>query len=92
MLKFAVRVEHRSTGALYVDTFAKRDGGKGMNWQEIEHKLPTMNQGQLVDSLKICLRLIERMERELVDGARKMDEMTALLQTLSKGKSVDEGT
>jgi hypothetical protein len=64
----------------------------GMNWHEIEQKLPTMNQEQLVDSLKICLRLIERMERELGDGARKMDEMTALLHKLSEGKSVNEGT
>ena len=63
-----------------------------MNWQEIEHKLPTMNQDQLVDSLKICLRLIERMERELGEGARKMDEMTALLHTLSEGKSGNKGT
>jgi hypothetical protein len=63
-----------------------------MNWHEIEQKLPTMNQEQLVDSLKICLRLIERMERELGEGARKMDEMTALLHKLSEGKSVKEGT
>lgn len=63
-----------------------------MNWREIEHKLPTMNQEQLVDSLKICLQLIERMERELGEGARKMDEMTALLHKLSAGKSVNEGT
>ena len=63
-----------------------------MNWHEIEQKLPTMNQEQLVDSLKICLRLIERMERELSDGARKMDEMTALLHKLSEGKSMNDGT
>jgi hypothetical protein len=63
-----------------------------MNWREIEQKLPTMNQEQLVESLKICLRLIERMERELGEGASKMDEMTALLHKLSAGKSVNEGT
>jgi hypothetical protein len=63
-----------------------------MNWHEIEQKLPTMNQEQLVDSLKICLQLIERMERELSDGARKMDKMTALLHKLSEGKSVNDGT
>lgn len=63
-----------------------------MNWREIEQKLPTMTQEQLVDSLKICLRLIERMERELGEGARKMDEMTALLHKLSEAKSVNEGT
>lgn len=63
-----------------------------MNWHEIEQKLPTMTQEQLVDSLKICLRLIERMERELGEGARKMDEMTALLHKLSEAKSVNEGT
>ncbi len=62
-----------------------------MNWHEIEQKLPTMNQEQLVDSLKICLQLIERMERELGEGARKMDEMTALLHKLSAGESVNEG-
>ncbi|MBA2253340.1 MAG: hypothetical protein H0W13_11680 [Nitrospirales bacterium] len=62
-----------------------------MNWHEIEQKLPTMNQEQLVDSLKICLQLIERMERELGEGARKMDEMSALLHKLSAGESVNEG-
>lgn len=63
-----------------------------MNWQEIEQKLPTMNHEQLVDSLKMCLRLIERMEKELTEGARKMDEMTALLHKLSTGKPVDSGS
>lgn len=63
-----------------------------MNWHEIEQKLPTMTQEQLVDSLKICLRLIERMERELGEGARKMDEMTVLLHKLSEAKSVNEET
>lgn len=63
-----------------------------MNWHEIEQKLPTMTQEQLVDSLKICLRLIERMERELGEGARKMDEMTMLLHKLSEAKSVNEET
>lgn len=74
------------------DCLCGRNGGMAMNWHEIEQKLPTMNQEQLVDSLKICLRLIERMERELGEGARKMDEMTALLHKLSEGKSVNEGT
>ena len=63
-----------------------------MNWREIEQRLPTMDQAQLVDSLKICLRLIERMERELGEGARKLDEMTALLHKLSADKAVNEGT
>ncbi|WP_447984931.1 hypothetical protein [Nitrospira sp. Nam74] len=63
-----------------------------MDWHEIEQKLPTMSQEQLIESLKVCLQLIERMERELGDGARKMDEMTALLHKLSEGKSVNEGT
>lgn len=30
------------------------------------------------------------MERELEEGARKMDEMTALLHQLSEGKSANE--
>lgn len=58
-----------------------------MNWQEIEQKLPNMNLEQLIESLKMCLRLIERMEGELAEGARKLDEMTALVRKLSEGKS-----
>jgi hypothetical protein len=57
-----------------------------MNWQEIEQKLPSMNQEQLIESLKMCLRLIERMEGELAEGARKLDEMTALVRKLSEAK------
>ena len=57
-----------------------------MNWQEIEQKLPSMNQEQLIESLKMCLRLIERMEGELAEGARKLDELTALVRKLSEGK------
>jgi len=57
-----------------------------MNWQEIEQKLPSMNQEQLIESLKMCLRLIERLEGELAEGARKLDEMTALVRKLSEAK------
>ena len=63
-----------------------------MNWREIEQKMPTMDQEQLVDSLRMCLQLIERMEKELVEGTRKMDEMTALLHKLSTGKPVNDRT
>jgi len=63
-----------------------------MNWHEIEQKMPTMDQEQLVDSLRMCLQLIERMEKELVEGTRKMDEMTALLHKLSTGKPVNDCT
>jgi len=63
-----------------------------MNWHEIEQKMPTMDQEQLVDSLRMCLQLIERMEKELVEGTRKMDEMTALLHKLSTGKPVNYRT
>ena len=57
-----------------------------MNWQEIEQKLPSMNQEQLIESLKMCLRLIQRMEGELAEGARKLDDMTALVRKLSEAK------
>ena len=57
-----------------------------MNWQEIEQKLPNMNQEQLIESLKMCLKLIERMEGELAEGARKLNEMTALVRKLSESK------
>ena len=57
-----------------------------MNWQEIEQKVPNMNQEQLIESLKMCLRLIERMEGELAEGARKLDEMTALVRKLTESK------
>lgn len=58
-----------------------------MHWQEIEQKLPQMNHAQLIDALKMCLPLIERMERELGEGARKLDEMTALVRKLSGAQS-----
>ena len=58
-----------------------------MHWQEMEQKLPQMNHAQLIDALKLCLPLIERMERELGEGARKLDEMTALVRKLSEAKS-----
>ena len=57
-----------------------------MNRQDIEQKLPNMNQEQLIESLKMCLRLIERMEGELAEGARKLDEMTVLVRKLSEAK------
>jgi hypothetical protein len=50
-----------------------------------------MNREQLIDSLKMCFQLIQRMERELGDGARTMDEMTALLHKLTVGKSAHDG-
>ena len=58
-----------------------------MNWQEIEQKLPSMNQEQLIESLKMCLRLIERMEGELAEGARKLDELTQIVGR----KTVNDG-
>ena len=58
-----------------------------MNWKEIEQKLPQMNQAQLIDALKTCFRLIERLEGELGEGTRKLDEMTALVRKLSEAKS-----
>lgn len=63
-----------------------------MNWKEIEQKLPSMTQAQLIESLKMCLGLIERMEGELLDGARKLDEMSALVHKLSKERSGDKQT
>jgi hypothetical protein len=67
------------------------NGRYGVNWSEIEQRLPTMNREQLIDSLKMCFQLIQRMERELGDGARTMDEMTALLHKLTVGKSAHDG-
>lgn len=55
-----------------------------MNWQETEQKLPSVNQEQLIESLKMYLRLIERMKGELAEGARKRDEMTLARQPMSQ--------
>lgn len=58
-----------------------------MDRHDIERKLPTMTQAQLVDTVKICLDMIERLEGELSAGARKLDDMTALVRKLSEGKA-----
>ena len=51
-----------------------------MNWQETEQKLPSVNQEQLIESLKMYLRLIERMKGELAEGARKRDDWAKLTE------------
>lgn len=57
-----------------------------MDRHDIERKLPTMSQTQLVDTVRVCLDLIERLETDLAAGARKLDDMTALVRKLSEGK------
>ena len=57
-----------------------------MDRHDIERKLPTMSQTQLVDTVTVCLDLIERLENDLAAGARKLDDMTALVRKLSEGK------
>lgn len=36
-----------------------------MNRHHLEQKLPTMPQSQLIDMVKICLNMIERLENDL---------------------------
>ncbi|MBS0178606.1 MAG: hypothetical protein JSR20_07565 [Nitrospira sp.] len=55
-----------------------------MNRHELEQKLPTMTQSQLIGALKTCFDMIERLEIDLTAGARKLEEMSALVRTLSK--------
>ncbi|MBS0172006.1 MAG: hypothetical protein JSR62_16790 [Nitrospira sp.] len=54
-----------------------------MKRQELEEKLPTMTQAQLVDTVKTCLDMIERLENDLSAGARKLEEMSALVKKLA---------
>jgi len=58
-----------------------------MNRHDIEQKLPAMTQAQLVETVKTCLDMIERLENDLAVGARKLDEMTALVRKSSDAKS-----
>ena len=58
-----------------------------MQRQELEEKLPTMTQAQLIDTVKTCLDMIERLENDLSAGARKLEEMSALVKKLSDPKS-----
>ncbi len=58
-----------------------------MDRHDIEQKLPAMTQAQLVETVKTCLDMIERLETDLAVGARKLDEMTVLVRTLSDAKS-----
>jgi len=57
-----------------------------MNRHDLEQKLPTMTQAQLIDTVKTCLDMIERLETDLTAGARKLEEMSALVRTLSDTK------
>ena len=54
---------------------------------DIEQKLPAMTQAQLVETVKTCLDMIERLEKDLAVGARKLDEMTTLVRKLSDAKT-----
>jgi hypothetical protein len=58
-----------------------------MDRHDIEQKLPVMSQAQLVDTVKACLDMIERLEGDLAAGARKLDDLTALLRKLSEGRT-----
>lgn len=58
-----------------------------MNRHDIEEKLPTMTQPQLVETVKTCLDMIERLETDLAVGTLKLDEMTALLRKLSDARA-----
>ena len=58
-----------------------------MDRHDIERKLPTMSQAQLVDTVKTCLEMIERLEGELAAGARKLDDLTALVRKLSEERT-----
>ena len=58
-----------------------------MNRHDIEQKLPAMTQAQLVETVKTCLDMIERLENDLAVGTLKLDEMTALVRKLSDVKS-----
>ena len=61
-------------------------GARHMNRHDIEEKLPTMTQPQLVETVKTCLDMIERLETDLAVGTLKLDEMTALLRKLSDAR------
>lgn len=58
-----------------------------MNRQDLEQKLPGMTQAQLIDTVTTCLDMIERLENDLSAGARKLEEMSALVRKLSDPKS-----
>jgi hypothetical protein len=58
-----------------------------MNRHDIEQKLPAMTQAQLVETVKTCLDMIERLENDLALGTQKLEEMTSLVRTLSDSRS-----
>jgi hypothetical protein len=41
---------------------------------------------QLIDSVKTCLDMIERLENDLKAGSTKLEELTALVRKLSESK------
>ena len=54
-----------------------------MNRHDIEQKLPAMTQAQLVETVKTCLDMIERLENDLAVGARKLDVPSPIPQVLN---------
>ena len=58
-----------------------------MDRHDIDQKMPEMSQAQLVDTVKTCLDMIERLEDELAAGARKLDDLTALVRKLSEERT-----
>jgi hypothetical protein len=61
-------------------------GANPMNRHDLEQKLPTMTQDQLIDTVKTCLDMIERLEEDLKAGSTKLEELTALVRKLSDTK------
>ncbi len=57
-----------------------------MNRHDLEQKLPTMTQVQLIDTVKTCLDMVERLENDLSAGTRKLEEMSQLVKKLSDTK------
>ncbi len=53
-----------------------------MNGHDLEQKLPTMTQTHLIDTVKTCLDMIERLESDLSAGTRKLEEMAQLVKKL----------
>lgn len=57
-----------------------------MKRQELEEKLTTMTQSQLIETVKTCLDMIVRLEQDLSAGTQKLEEMTALVRKMSEMK------
>ena len=83
-------VQHSGSSSAACEEYLAAAFNQAKNKAEINaviERMPAMTQAQLVETVKTCLDMIERLENDLAVGTHKLDEMTAFVRKLSDVKS-----